>query len=68
MRKRKKPKMNFFFFDKKHKKENSTAPQKAIMEVEIWRGNKPCDLKGEKNLKMNFFLTRKIPQHWKKQM
>ena len=40
--------MNFFFFDKKHKEENSTAPQKANMEVEICRGNKPCDLQGKK--------------------
>ena len=38
--------MNFFlfFFDKKHKEENATSPQKANMEVEICKGNKPCDL------------------------
>ena len=29
--------------DKKNKEENSTAPQKANVEVEICRGNKPCD-------------------------
>ena len=34
----------FFFLDKKHKEENSTALQKANMEMEICRGNKPCDL------------------------
>jgi len=40
-RKKKQPKMNAFlaFFDKKHK-----AQQKANIEVEICRGNKPCDL------------------------
>ena len=35
---------SFWFFDKKQKEENSTALQKTKMEVEICRGNKPCDL------------------------
>ena len=45
-KKKKKPKMNFFlaFFDKKHKEENSTVPQKTNMDVEICSGNKTCDL------------------------
>ena len=46
-KKKKTPKMNFslaFFLDKKHKEENSTALQKANREMEICRGNKPCDL------------------------
>ena len=40
-RKKKQPKMNAFltFFNKKH-----NALQKANTEVEICRGNKPCDL------------------------
>ena len=33
-----------FFLNKKKKKENPTAPQKAYMKVEIFRGNKQCDL------------------------
>ena len=33
-----------FFFYKKHKEENPTAPQKSKIEVEIYRGNKPCGL------------------------
>ena len=33
-----------FFFYKKHKEENSTAPQKANTKVEICKGDKQCDL------------------------
>ena len=66
--KKKKPlKWIFFlaFFDKKHKEENSTALQKANMEVEICRGkyvggiNSVIYKKKKKNIKMNFFKTRK---------
>ena len=34
-----------FFNDKIHEEENSTAPQKANVKVEIRRGNKQCGLK-----------------------
>ena len=46
--------MNFFlaFFDKKHKEEDFTAPQKANMEVEICRENK---LISKKKLEKVFF-------------
>ena len=57
MRKEKKPEIEFFFlpfFDKKHKEENSTAPQKAIVIVEICWGISTVIYKN-KNLKMNFF-------------
>ena len=42
--KREKKTWKFFFFWQEHKEENSTAPQKANMEVEKCRGDKPCDL------------------------
>ena len=35
--------MNFFFY-KKNKEENSIAPQKANVKVEICRESKQCDL------------------------
>ena len=42
--------MNDFlaFFDRKHK-----ALQKANIEMEICRGNKPCDLKKKKKKRKN---------------
>ena len=50
--------MNFFllffflaFFEKKHKEEKSTVPQKANMNVEICSGNKTCDLYEKKKKK-----------------
>ena len=33
-----------FFNDKIHEEENSTAPQKANVNVELCRGNRQCDL------------------------
>ena len=32
------------FFNKKNKEENSTALQKANLKIEIYKGNKQCDL------------------------
>ena len=41
----------FFFFLTKNTEENSTALQKANMEAEIYKGNKPCDLYEKKETK-----------------
>ena len=36
--------LKIIFFNKKSKEENSTALQKAKVNVEIYKGNKQCDL------------------------